>query len=394
MNPIREGWTTNTSRRAGAAITMLALALLVTPCVQGRPFKVLYTFTGSPDGSASYANLLFYGGTLYGTTYSGGASNCGTIFQFDLNTRQETVLHSFAGYPSDGCGPWAGLIRDSAGNLYGTTNGGGASNHGTVFRLDPSGNAAVLYSFTGLADGGGPEGGLVLDSAGAFYGTTCCDGEFFGGTVFELDSDGNFATLHSFAKLGMNDGDSPAGSLLLQDGYLYGVTESGGSSPECVGCGTVFQVNVTTGQESVLHSFTGADGYSPEDGLVSDSMGNLYGTAGFGGTGPDNGTVFKFRIKTGQFTVLHYFAGSDGSSPIGGLVRDLEGNLYGTTYGGGQSGDGTAFELHRSGKLTTLHQFSGTTAIGPRGLVSDFYGNLYGTAGSPLVDGSVFVIEP
>jgi uncharacterized repeat protein (TIGR03803 family) len=183
-----------------------------------------------------------------------------------------------------------GLIRDSAGNLYGTTNGGGASGAGVVFQIDPSGNETVLYNFTGGADGGFPFGGLIRDSAGNLYGTTNGGGASGAGVVFKVDRAGNETMLYSFT--GGPDGGYPLWVVLARDsaGNLYGTTSGGGAS----GNGVVFKLD-PSGNETVLHSFTGgADGSSPFAGVVLGSNGNLYGTTPFGGQ-TNAGIVFEIK---------------------------------------------------------------------------------------------------
>src|ERR1039457_3187236 len=194
----------------------------------------------------------------------------------------EIVLHSFAPHPPKGSFPFAGVIRDSAGNLYGTTNHGGAANAGVVYKVDTAGHQTVLYSFGGGADGSYPSG-VIGDSAGNFYGTTYEGGTPGGGTVYELDA---------------------------------------------------------AGHKTVLYSFTAAaDGFGPSGGLIRDSGGNLYGTTGLGGTA-ETGVVFELDT-TGHFTVLYTFTGgADGDSPSSGVIRDSAGNFYGTTSRGGASGQG------------------------------------------------------
>src|SRR5271157_3231541 len=250
-------------------------------------------------------------------------------------TYTESVLHSFPGSP-DGANPYAGLVRDAQGNLYGTTVNGGAQAKGTVFKVDATGNETVLYSFTGAGgDGANPEAGLVPDAQGNLYGTTYAGGASNAGTVFKVDTTGNETVLYSFTGAG-GDGAGPTG-LLVRDaqGNLYGTTVFGGAS----GKGTVFKADAT-GNETVLYSFTGAggDGANPEAGLVPDAQGNLYGTTDAGGAS-NAGTVFKVDT-TGNETVLYSFtgAGGDGAGPTGLLVRDAQGNLYGTTVFGGASG--------------------------------------------------------
>jgi uncharacterized repeat protein (TIGR03803 family) len=243
-------------------------------------------------------------------------------------------LHRFTGTGGDGMFPAQGLVRDSAGKLYGTTLAGGASGFGTVFRLDVAGRETVLYSFNGNNGGGfSPFGGSLLrDSAGNLYGTTQR-------TVFKLDPSGTLTVLHAFH--GNGDGLIPSGTLARDPaGNLYGATLYGGA----FNFGTVFKVD-TTGTETVLHSFsaTGGDGALPGGGLVRDRTGNLYGTTNSGGTSYF-GTVFKIDTS-GTETILHTFSGTDGSVPDLGLVRNSKGNFYGTTQYGGKYGGGVVFKV-------------------------------------------------
>jgi len=248
---------------------------------------VLYSFTGTGgDGADPLAGLIRDGvGNLYGTTASGGASGLGTVFKLSAGGA-ETVLHSFRG-GSDGEYPEAGLVQDGVGNLYGTTYAGGASGFGTVFKIDAKGNETVLYSFRGGADGEYPSAGLVRDAAGNLYGTTNSGGASGDGIVFKISPAGKETVLHSFK--GGKDGEYPYASVIRDAaGNLYGTTYGGGAS----GWGTVFEIN-PTGKETVLYSFAGAaDGASPEGGLVQDAAGHLYGTTKYGGA-LGAGTVFE-----------------------------------------------------------------------------------------------------
>ena len=195
------------------------------------------------------------------------------------------MLHTFTG-GADGAHPYAGMVRDSAGNLYGTTSGGGVQGYGVVFKLDEAGAETVLYSFTYGADGEFPYAALVRDPTGNLYGTTYYGGAFDAGVVFKLDTDGNETVLYSFT--GAADGEFPyAGLVRDSTGNLFGTTEFGGT----YGHGVVFKVGAT-GSETVLHNFKGADGKWPFAGLVRDSVGNLYGTTFYGGL-YHHGVVFK-----------------------------------------------------------------------------------------------------
>jgi uncharacterized repeat protein (TIGR03803 family) len=368
------------------------------------------------DGLTQDAAGNLYGTTAYGGTGCNGLG-CGVVFKVD-KTGKETLLHRFTGTVTgtggDGEEPLAGLVRDANGNLYGTTAWGGnpncnfGSGCGVVFKLDKAGKETVLYSFTGFtegSDGENPEAGLVRDAAGNLYGTTRWGGsgvcEYGCGVVFKLDKTGKETVLYSFTGTG-GDGASPLAGLVRDvNGNLYGTTWLGGTS----NYGTVFKVD-KTGKETVLHSFTGgADGGWPQLGyLVRDAAGNLYGTTWLGGDLSCRrsfgcGVVFKLG-KTGKETVLYSFTGTggDGENPIAGLVRDAKGNLYGTTGGGGAYGYGTVFKLDKTGKETVLHSFDPQTDGGwpNAGLIGDAAGNLYGTAnlGGAYGYGTVYKLTP
>jgi uncharacterized repeat protein (TIGR03803 family) len=382
------------NKLGGAALFLVAFWAMLP--AQAQTFSAIYTFTGAGDGARPFANLLLSQGVLYGTTSRGGAHNFGTVFQVDTTTKAETVLHSFDGR-DDGATPLGGLIRDSAGNLYGAAYGGGAHLFGTVYELPAAGAFKLLHTFKGPpSEGTGPAGTLVMDDAGNLYGTTYAGGDTEGyGTVFEITAGGVYTTGQSFSP----GGALPRAGLVLQNGSLYGTTFGG---PARLYGGTVFQVTVTT----PLYTFTGgADGSQPLAGLIGDGEGNLYGTAADGGSlsfGNGNGVVFKFNVDSGEETVLYTFTGPDGSTPAGALVRDAEGNLYGTTLLGGANGYGTVFELDTGGGLTTLYSFTGgADGASPfAGLVLDGSGNLWGvtSAGGSAADpggyGTVFEIVP
>ena len=382
-------------RAAGAALAlaiMLVLAVLAPRSAQAQAYsyKVLYSFTGPPDGVAPGGGgagvTLDAKGNLYGTTTGGGPYSSGTIFKLDTKGK-ETVLYSFAG-GSDGMDPNAGLVRDAQGNLYGTALEGGAGG-GTVFKLDTAGNLTVLHTFgSQYPDGFSPCAGLVADKAGNLYGTTIIGGTHEWGTVFKLDTAGTFSVLYSFAN--SPDGANPyAGVVLDAQGNLYGTTSSGGA----FNYGTVFKLNPATGQETVLYSFCVqgvpcTDGEVPYAAPVLDPQGNLYGTAAAGGT-IGWGTVFELDTA-GTFSTLYNFAGPpDGAYPYAGLILDAQGNLYGTTVTGGNtgctpfaSGCGTVFKVNTTGAETVLYRFTQTGGDGAyswAGLAQDAKGDLYGT---------------
>ena len=371
---------------------------------------ILYSFTGANgDGAHPDAGLVFdWQGNLYGTTYLGGVSGRGTVFKV-TSKGVETVPHSFTG-GADGATPFGGLVNSGHGNLYGTTAFGGGTGCGgfgcgTVFQITPQGKEIVLYSFTGAnGDGAFPDAGLVSDFQGNLYGTTASGGDAGCGgsgcgTVFKMTPQGKETVLYSFT--GANgDGANPVADLVFDwQGNLYGTTETGGGAGcNGIGCGTVFKVT-PKGTETVLHNFTGgADGATPFAGLVLDWQGNLYGTTEFGGAS-GFGTVFKVTAK-GTETVLHSFTGvnGDGIYPIGGLVLDLQGNLYGTTETGGAFGYGTVFKIAPNGTETVLYSFNLANGDGAypaaARLLFDLQGNLYGTTeyGGASGSGTVFKV--
>jgi uncharacterized repeat protein (TIGR03803 family) len=365
-------------------------AMVLAPPAQAQTFKVLHAFAGAPnDGQVPWGDLLLHGGILYGTTYGGGANSAGTLFQLSLTTHKETLLYAFAG--PDGAKPVSTLLRDSSGNLWGTTAGGGLyGDWGTIFEMSSAGSLSTLYSFQG-ADGSWPNAALARDSSGNLYSTTYRGAANGYGTIFEFN--GALQTLHTFT--GGLDGGAPVdhAGLLLLKGRLYGTTFLGGT----LDCGTVFEINLATGKEIILYNFTGqADGYEPSASLVTDGKGNLFGTTTGGGSG--NGVVFEVNIAARQETVLHTFTGADGAYPYAGVIRDSAGNLYGTTQIGGAAGDGTVWKLDTQGFLTTLYSFTNTTdgEYPIAGLTRDSKGNLYGTAsqGGKFGYGTVFEVTP
>jgi uncharacterized repeat protein (TIGR03803 family) len=375
----------------GARVVLLMLAVAVaTQSVSAQTYTVLHSFTGGADGAAPRAGLVVdTNGNLYGTA-AGGGSGAGTVFRVNAS-RKLKVLYTFAGRP-DGAGPYGTLIQDAKGNLYGTTEGGGANGDGAVFKLTKSNKESVLYSFTGGTDGGDPYAGLVMNAAGNLYGTTNLGGAAGYGTAFDLNPTTKVETvLYSFSYF--PDGENPYSPLIDTKNHFYGSTYQGGAA----GYGTVFELG-KKGKETTLYSFTGnPDGANPYAGLISDKDGNLYGTT-LGGGASEYGTVFELS-STGVETVLYAFTGNppDGEYPLSGLVRDAAGNLYGTTEKGGASGFGTVFKLSSTGTEIVLHSFTGADGAFPYAtLVRDSKGNLYGTTESGGHDGAgvVFKITP
>jgi uncharacterized repeat protein (TIGR03803 family) len=292
------------------------------------------------------------------------------------------VLYSFAQPERNGAEPSAGVIADKAGNFYGTTlEGGGTQGCGTVFKLAPDGTETVLHAFCdGAGDGRSPRAGLIADKAGNLYGTTMNGGGKSLGAVFRLAPDRTETLLYSF--VGVSDGSYPeAGLILDKGGNLYGTTRGGGTA----GVGTVFRL-APDGTETVLYSFRGgSDGASPVAGLLADEAGNLFGTTMTGGGAgcyENQGCGTVFRLATdGAETVLYSFqSGSDGAFPLAGLISDSAGNLYGTTTGCCGESKGTVFKLAPDGTETVLHAFTGgKDGAYPRSSLIAKAGNLFGT---------------
>jgi len=316
-----------------------------------------------------------------------------------VEAQTETILHSFANNNGkDGTNPCAALVFDSAGNLYGTTTAGGVKGDGTAFELMPKAGGGWtevgLHTFGNGSDGLYPYGNLIFDASGNLYGTTDQGGVYGLGTVFELSPKigGGWTekVLHSFGL--DNDGWYPNGGLIFDStGNLYGTAESGGTDK----AGMVFKLSPAAGgrwTETALHNFgRGKDGAEPVGNLIFDGSGNLYGAAYFGGD-EGKGMIFELSPKADggwAESELHSFTGqpTDGYLPTGSLIFDSAGNLYGLTYKGGPDDLGTVFELTKgAGGIWTssiLHGFENNGVDGnyPEGnLIMDSSGNLYGTA--------------
>ena len=366
---------------------------------------VLYSFSTATDGNQPDAALLADSErNLYGTTSSGGAANAGVVYQLD-EAGNEIVLYSFTG-GADGSQPSGGVIRDSAGNLYGTTQFGGAANAGVVYKLNAAGQETVLYSFMAGADGGNPVAGVVRDPAGNLYGTTQQWGSARAGVVYKLDPAGNETVLHNFT--GGADGGIPWGGVIRDSaGNLYGTTYSGGIAGRCIatgftGCGVVYKLD-PAGNETVLYNFTGgADGGGPWAGVTRDSEGNLYGTTENGGIANGanpygNGVVYKVDTAGHQTVLYSFTGGADGGWPVAGVVRDSAGNLYGSTEQGGPWGWGVVYMVDPAGQETVLYSFTGGADGGYpcANVLRGPAGNLYGTArtGGKYGGGVVYAID-
>lgn len=378
------------------------LGTLYTMKTDGSGYRILHSFDGYPgDGEHPLSPLIRdSSGTLYGATPGGGSSNYGAVFKLRADGSAFQILYSFPGAGSDGMSPWADLLLDGSGTLFGTTYGGGSASRGTVFAMRPDGSGyRILHSFSsGLFDGGSPYAGLVVDSSGTLYGTTYYGGTMDLGTVFRIRTDGTgFQLLHSFSSA-PSDGSRPRASLVLDGkGNLFGTTLYGGSQ----GLGTVFRLRTDGSGFVVVHSFTNgaADGASPYAALILGQSDTLFGTTYGGGEG-SSGTVFSLQTDGTGFRILHSFKGgtSDGSRPYSAVLLDGEGSLYGTTYGGGTSGVGTLYKIRSDGTaFQLLRSFKGGTNDGSRpysALIAGSGGTLYGTtySGGQTNDGTVFKV--
>jgi uncharacterized repeat protein (TIGR03803 family) len=390
-------------------LVLISISLVLSASASAGPkYQVLHAFGNGNDGAGLFGAVVRAAdGKLYGTTGGGGLYQYGTVWQLTPHASgkwSEKVLRNFKIHDPDGDEPTCTLTLDPAGNLYGsTTQDGGPYTYGTVFEMQLGSNGwklTVIYGFGKDDQANGPFGGVIKDQAGNLYGV--------GGSAFELSpaSDGWKETIIHEFNCQNGDGcgilDRP---ILDSTGNLYGSTEHGGTSKNCGdGCGTVYKLHPLSGggwKETILHSFGGAgDGSFPDGPVAMDAAGNLYGTTG----GYNSGTVYELSPQSGNHwkeTILHRFhAGSDGNYP-GSVVMDAKGNLYGTTgYGGGQCNCGVIYELSPQAngkwKYTVLYRLNGYDGTGSGlPMIFDHKGNLYGTGGGGAYGlGVVFEFTP
>ena len=389
----------NAGRVGGRTFLVFLFCVAFTIFLPAQTLTTLTSFDGANGAYPEWMSLVQgTDGHLYGVTEYGGANNsclfgCGTVFKVTPSGTLAT-LHSFGG--SDGSNPQGGLVQSTDGNLYGTTFQGGTSTScalgcGTIFKITPSGTLMTLHSFcsdTNCVDGTLPYAGLVQGTDGSFYGTTQAGGTSGFGTVFKITAGGTLTTLHSFD---FTDGSYPfTGLIQAADGSFYGTTFQGGAN-SCfaagtnVGCGTVFKIT-SAGQLTTVYNFCAEtnciDGWAPYGALVQATDGKFYGTTYEGGTG----TVFKMT-STGTLTTLYSFTAADGA-PEAGLAQGTDGSFYGTSCCGGSNGDGIVFKISSAGTFTTLYNFDSTHGAFPYStLVQATDGKFYGTTGEGGSDG-------
>jgi uncharacterized repeat protein (TIGR03803 family) len=350
-------------------------------------YRLLHSFLGGTDGASPYAGVILdTKGNLYGTTFAGGATNAGVVYKIDT-TGTETILYTFTG-GADGLNPYAGVVMDEGGNLYGTTYSGGPSNAGVVYKLDSSGVETVLYAFTGGTDGLNPYAGVVLDPQGNLYGTTTGGEPVYGGVIYKVSQSGQETVIYS-TKLGALQ----AGVILDAVGNLYGSSSS------------IFKISPSGQYTQLAQLNENADGGPVTSDLAMDASGNLYGTTTLTTIGQElspYGAIFEVSPGSLAVNVLYRFTGiKKGTSGPGdtmqnpGVVLDAAGNLYGATPDTGLGG--IVYELSAAGSFTVLHGFApapgGSFPRGP--VLRDARGNIYGAAGSggPVNQGVLYELS-
>jgi uncharacterized repeat protein (TIGR03803 family) len=373
------------------ACVVLALCAAMTSSSVAQTFTTLYGFcvlSNCADGAGPQGALLQASdGNFYGTTSSGGTHGYGTIFKITASGSL-TALYNFDG--TDGASPRGSLIQATDGNFYGTSSCGGGLNYigpgpcnGTIFKITTGGTLTTLYRFcsqTNCPDGIYPQAGLIQAADGDFYGTTYGGGATGHGTIFQITAGGTLTTIYSFcSKPNCADGSWPYASLLqATDGNFYGTTSGGGSGTcgNTNSCGTLFQLT-PSGVLSTFYNFCSqascSDGGFPSAGVIQATDGNFYGTTGF--------TIFRITAA-GSLTTLHTFVTSGTLVGPNQLVQASDGNLYGTTYGG-TNYYGVIYEITLAGTFTTIHNFNGNYGgWAEAGLIQASDGRLYGTTWS------------
>jgi uncharacterized repeat protein (TIGR03803 family) len=325
--------------------------------------------------------------TLMGLTSNGGTEGRGTVFTIKTNATAFSILKAF---PDWGKTPWGDLLKGDDGNFYGMTNGGGTFNYGTIFRATPAGIVTVLRNLNYATDGANPYGELIKGADGSLYGFTSVGGTSGYGTIFKITTAGTFTVIKHLVSA---NGTNPRGHLVIgADGNFYGATYAGGAN----GYGTIFKMT-PAGILTVLHSLSStADGANCYGSLVKGTDNNFYGTTNGGGT-TGQGTIFKIT-PAGVYTVLRQMnQATDGSHSQSDLIQATDGNFYGMAYSGGPNFSGTIFKITSTGTFTVLRSLVSANGINPYGsLLQGTDGNFYGTtsSGGTSAGGTIFKITP
>jgi len=392
---------TNTTGMSAAAA--LSIQILAAPPSLSEEYNVLHRFgdgTVTNDGNGPLSLIQGFDGNYYGVSANGGASNQGAVFEM---TEQGVVSIFYSFSAATGIENPTSLIQAADGNFYGTTS------YGQIFKLTPSGQLTILYSFGHNALGGSVQlNSLIQGYDGNFYGTTINDGLAGGvngsasgfGTVFKLTPQGTTTILHTFNDGSVaSDGIQPNALVQGSDGNFYGTTRDGGTQNE----GVVFKIT-PQGAVTILYSFGSVsdDGAYPYAALIEGDDGNFYGTTLHGGSAYSRGTVFQITPQ-GVVTILHAFGTgalpNDGQFPYAPLIQGYDGNFYGTTENGGTVDGGTIFQVTPQETTTIIHNFADGSVTkdgtGPSlPLIQGFDGNFYGlTAGGGDGDGTIYSID-
>jgi uncharacterized repeat protein (TIGR03803 family) len=390
-----------TMARTNTVFALAALSLALAPnATSGQTLTVLYNF-GSNPGDPTYpreiGNIVeAKDGSIITTSQQGGATGHGTVFKITTDGKL-TVLHSFNG-ASEGAGPQSGVVIGPDGCYYGTCFGGGAKGTGILWKVAPDGTFSLLHTLE-PGNGSFPISGPVLGKDGSFYGATSYIDNFLLGAVYRMTPTGGYTALYKFnGKDAATIGYFASGLTTAKDGNFYGTTFRGGA-----GFGTVYKVT-PAGQISAIHKFDGTHGATAYN-LTQASDGNLYGACTTGGTA-NFGLVYKLT-PAGEFTVLHTFTGPDGAAPVAGLVEAKDGYLYGNTKAGGKGGRGVIFRIKPDGSdfvvvyNLNINMTEGRYCV--QGGIQHSNGNLYnvvnegGTKGQGIVyclDMKTFSLSP
>ena len=388
------------ARRASSALTVICLSGVCVAATHAQAkITTIASFNGSngsyPNGANPYGSVTLDGsGNLYGTTFSGGTAGKGTVFRIDKGSSTATTIASFSGTSSYGINPFAGVTLDGDGNIFGTTTAGvGASYYGSVYEIAKGSTAITTIASFNNTNGNSPYAGVTFDGSGNIFGTTLSGGANGLGTVYEILK--GTSTINTVASFAGGNGSRPSGLTLDNNGNFYGTTRTGtGSSAN----GTIFEIAKGTTTISTLAVFAGdrVTGTEPFAGVAIDGNGNLFGTTYYGGPSAD-GSVFELVKGSSTITNLAFFDNSTGAQPYGGVAIDGAGNLFGATLGApGGGGFGSVYKIASGSKaIQVLAYFNvnGDNGSEPFGtVILDKSGNLFGTTENitATTGGSVF----